>query len=77
MYEKDLDDLAMVAACHHRLFLRAREKGDTAAAESIVNISAASMVVLCAAAGIADVAVMAKATELLAKTSSDPVKLVH
>lgn len=77
MNEKDLDDLAMIAVCHHRLFLRACQAGNHAASQTIVSESSDSMPVLCKAVGIADALVMERATAILDASRAPQPHPVH
>lgn len=77
MNEQDLEDLATIAACHHRLVLRARSNGAVEAAATFVSISADSMPLLCRAAGVSDFAVMERASAILTACFSGPRGAVH
>lgn len=77
MHDQDLDDLAWIALCHHKLYLRALQAGNQDAAEAFVSESARSMPVLCRAAGIEDSAVMARTKAMLDVSRAPQSSVVH
>ncbi len=77
MNDKDLDDLAMLAICHHRLAVRARERCDFAASEKIIDAASDAMHILCKAAGIDDLAVMERAEKIIDAARSPLTSAVH
>lgn len=65
MHEETLNDLAMIAACHNRLFSRARSAGEKCVADAVLGISCDAMTELCAALGADGQVVMEKAAAIL------------
>lgn len=77
MHDQDLDDLAWIALCHHRLYLRALQAGNRDVAEAFVSESARSMPVLCRAAGVEDSAVMARTKAMLEVSRTPQPSVAH
>jgi hypothetical protein len=77
MNDKNLDDLAMIAACCRRLITRSLDDGQGKRVQALMKMSATTMAGLCVVFEIEPPAVQARVAELLPDPSASVPTAVH
>lgn len=77
MHDDDLTDLAMLAACCHRLIARSEDRLDATKAKAISNAASTSLTVLCDLFGASADQVIARIGDLRGDARKSDGKAVH